>query len=65
MRQMVAAVMLGQRNINHAAEQYNVNWLTALRWIRKVEEEAEVNQLRTKLRSLEQELKSTNFKALY
>ncbi len=96
MRQMVAAVLLGQLNIDQAAERYKVNRMTVLRWIRKIEEEAkvskqaasgdsdlppprkrassqrspqqseaEVNQLRAKLRSLEQELETANFKALY
>ncbi|GAB3224188.1 hypothetical protein [Spirosoma arcticum] len=96
MRQMVAAVLLGQLNIDQAAERYKVNRMTVLRWIRKIEEEAkaskqaasdksdqppprkrastksspqqneaEVNQLRVKLRSLEEELEIANFKALY
>ena len=96
MRQMVAAVLLGQLNIDQAAERYKVNRMTVLRWIRKIEEEAkaskqatsgksdlpaprkrastkrtpqqneaEVNQLRAKLRSLEEELEAANFKALY
>lgn len=96
MRQMVAAVLLGQLNIDQAAERYKVNRMTVLRWIRKIEEEAkaskqvasgdsdlppprkkassqrspqqneaEVNQLRAKLRSLEGELEAANFKALY
>lgn len=96
MRQMVAAVLLGQLNIDQAAERYKVNRMTVLRWIRKIEEEAkaskqaassnsdlppprkrasnqrspqqnetEVNQLRAKMRSLEQELEAANFKALY
>ena len=96
MRQMVAAVLLGQLNIDQAAERYKVNRMTVLRWMRKIEEEAkaskqaaspdsdlppprkrassqhspqqneaEVNQLRAKLRSLEQELETANFKALY
>ena len=93
---MVAAVLLGQLNIDQAAERYKVNRMTVLRWMRKIEEEAkankqaaspdsdlppprkrassqrspqqnetEVNQLRAKLRSLEQELETANFKALY
>lgn len=96
MRQMVAAVLLGQLNIDQAAERYKVNRLTVLRWIRKIEEEAkaskqvasddsdlppprtrvssqhspqqneaQVNQLRAKLRSLQEELEAANFKALY
>ena len=96
MRQMVAAVLLGQLNIDQAAERYKVNRMTVLRWIRKIEEEAktskqtasdnsdlppprkrastkispqqdeaEANQLRAKVRSLEQELEAANFKALY
>ncbi|WP_240625379.1 COG3415 family protein [Spirosoma pollinicola] len=94
MREMVAAVLLDQLNIDQAAERYKVNRLTVLRWIRKVEEEAkaskqstsitsdqpslpspkstrrstpeeEVKQLRTKLQSMEKELETANFKALY
>lgn len=96
MRQMVAAVLLGQLNIDQAAERYKVNRMTVLRWMRKIEEEAkaskqtassdsdlppprkrastkgspqqqeaEVNQLRAKVRSLEQELEAANFKSLY
>ena len=96
MRQMVAAVLLGQLNIDQAAERYKVNRMTVLRWMRKIEEEAkaskqaasdksdlppprkrastknssqqneaEVNQLRAKLRSLQEELETANFKALY
>ena len=94
MRQMVAAVLLGQLSIDQAAERFKVNRLTVLRWVRKIEEEArankqtapidsnlpppptrkstrrstpevEVNQLRAKLHSLEQELEAANFKALY
>ena len=94
MREMVAAVLLGQLNLDQAAERYKVNRMTVLRWIRKVEEEAkakkqaatvdadlltpstskstrpsspedQVNQLRAKLRSLQKELETANFKALY
>ncbi|WP_240625620.1 hypothetical protein [Spirosoma pollinicola] len=94
MREMVAAVLLDQLNIDQAAERYKVNRLTVLRWMRKVEEEAkaskqttpiasdqpspptrkstrrsapedEVKQLRTKLQSMEKELETANFKALY
>lgn len=94
MREMVAAVLLGQLNLDQAAERYKVNRMTVLRWIRKVEEEAkakkqaasmdsklltpstskstrpsspedQVNQLRAKVRSLQEELETANFKALY
>ena len=94
MREMAAAVMLGQLNIDQAAERFKVNRLTVLRWIRKTEEEAkakkqaasmdpdslppstkkstrpstpedQVNQLRAKVRSLEEELETAHFKALY
>lgn len=96
MRQMVAAVLLGQFNIDQAAERYKVNRMTVLRWIRKIKEEAqaskqaassdndlppprkrasnqrssqpgeaEVNQLQTKVRALEKDLETANFKALY
>ncbi|WP_240543603.1 hypothetical protein [Spirosoma foliorum] len=94
MHQMVAAVLLGQLNIDQTAERYKVNRLTVLRWIRKIEEEAkvkkqaasthpdllspfsrkstrastpedQVNQLRAKVRSLEEELETANFKTLY
>ena len=44
MRQMVAAVLLGQLNIDQAAERYKVNRLTVLRWIRKIEEEAKASK---------------------
>ena len=44
MRQMVTAVLLGQLNIDQAAERYKVNRLTVLRWIRKIEEEAQANK---------------------
>lgn len=96
MRQMVAAVLLGQLNIDQAAERYKVNRMTVLRWIRKIKEEAqaskqaassdgdlppprkresnqrssqpgeaEVNQLQAKVRALEKDLETANFKALY
>lgn len=94
MREMAAAVLLGQLNIDQAAERYKVNRLTVLRWIRKIEAEAkakkqaastdpdllppssrkstrpstpedQVNQLRAKVRSLEEELETANFKTLY
>ncbi|ADB42713.1 hypothetical protein Slin_6759 (plasmid) [Spirosoma linguale DSM 74] len=94
MREMAAAVLLGQLNIDQAAERYKVNRMTVLRWIRKIEEEAkakkqaastdpdllppssrksnrpstpedQVNQLRAKVRSLEEELETANFKTLY
>lgn len=51
MREMVAAVLLDQLNIDQAAERYKVNRLTVLRWIRKVEEEAKVSKQTTSVAS--------------
>ena len=40
MRQIVAQILLGQLNIDQAAERLKVNRQTVLRWMRKIEEEA-------------------------
>lgn len=44
MRQIVAQILLGQLNIDQAAERLKVNRQTVQRWMRKIEEEAEANQ---------------------
>ncbi|RYF39294.1 MAG: hypothetical protein EOO38_23505, partial [Cytophagaceae bacterium] len=44
MRQIVAQILLGQLNIDQAAERLKVNRKTVQRWMRKIEEEAEANQ---------------------
>lgn len=51
MREMVAAVLLDQLNIDQAAERYKVNRLTVLRWMRKVEEEAKISKQTTSIAS--------------
>ena len=44
MRQIVAQILLGQLNIDQAAERLKVNRQTVQRWMKKIEEEAEANQ---------------------
>ncbi|MFD2938359.1 COG3415 family protein, partial [Spirosoma flavum] len=44
MRQIVAQILLGQLNIDQAAERLKVNRKTVQRWMRKIEEEVEANQ---------------------
>ncbi|WP_461116848.1 hypothetical protein [Spirosoma jeollabukense] len=44
MRQIVAQILLGQLNIDQAAERLKVNRKTVMHWIRKIEEEAEANK---------------------
>lgn len=44
MREMAAAVLLGQLNIDQAAERFKVNRLTVLRWMRKIEDEARASK---------------------
>ena len=44
MRQIVAQILLGQLNIDQAADRLKVNRKTVLHWMRKIEEEAEANQ---------------------
>ena len=51
MRAMAAAVLLGQLNIDQAAERFKVNRLTVLRWIRKIEKEAQANKQATSIDS--------------
>ena len=94
MRQIVAQILLGQLNIDQAAERLKVNRQTVQRWMKKIEEEAEasqqtaaididqpppprsarptkpktksqVDELRAKVLTLEEQLEEANFKALY
>lgn len=95
MRQIVAQILLGQLNIDQAAERLKVNRQTVQRWMKKIEEEAEASQqtaaidveqppppsrsarpakpkpksqideLRAKVLTLEEQLEEANFKALY
>ena len=44
MRQIVAQILLGQLNIDQAAERLKVSRQTVQRWMKKIEEEAEANQ---------------------
>ena len=44
MRQIVAQILLGQLNIDQAAERLKVSRQTVQRWIKKIEEEAETSQ---------------------
>lgn len=44
MRQIVAQILLGQLNIDQAAERLKVNRQTVQRWMKKIEEEAQANQ---------------------
>jgi transposase len=44
MRQIVAQILLGQLNIDQAAERLKVNRQTVQRWMKKIEEEAEASQ---------------------
>ncbi len=43
MRQIIAQILLGQLNIDQAAERLKVGRQTVQRWVKKVEEEVEVN----------------------
>ena len=47
MRQIVAQILLGQLNIDQAAERLKVSRQTVQRWMRKIEEEVEANQQTT------------------
>jgi transposase len=49
MRQFIAQILLGQLNIDQAAERLKVNRQTVQRWMKKIEQEAEVNQRRTSI----------------
>ena len=53
MRQIVAQILLGQLNIDQAAERLKVSRQTVQHWVKKVEEEVEVNQ-QTALIDIEQ-----------
>ena len=44
MRQIVAQILLGQLNIDQAAERLKVNRKTVLHWMKKIEEEAQAKQ---------------------
>ena len=44
MRQIVAQILLGQLNIDQAAERLKVSRQTVQRWMKKIEEEAEAGQ---------------------
>ena len=53
MRQIVAQILLGQLNIDQAAERLKVSRQTVQPWVKKVEEEVEANQ-QTALIDIEQ-----------
>lgn len=96
MRQIVAQILLGELNIDQAAERLKVNRQLVQHWVEKIEEEVDagkqtvsveadqpppsikptsrrarsnaapqVDELKAKVRALEEQLEEANFKALY